>query len=371
MGRLFNLLRKDIILGIKDVFVILEIGFAVFMMLLLLFVIPEHIEIKGIAYIYDPTGIVEDFVVESYKELAKEREEDVDGREEVAKRSKEFYVDSREEVIEGMVKDTMAIGLIITETKDDKYNVELLTQPYTSEAFVKYIDIDMDDVLSLLKPPRWTFYPPDVFRSVEVRALQFGLKDDIPFNQRLLPPVILMMVGIMGLFVMVSLLGQERSEATIKAFQVSPASMWEFVISKHLMLLLLSFITFSTLYIPMMGFSGYPEALLITMLSVLIGSSIGVILGGIFDNPMASILWVLLLMIIFALPAISFFSPSFSPEWLKFIPSYHTLFGLDAAMFPDNNSHIIWQSAIVLVVIDVVLFTLSGLIFNKLVRKEA
>ena len=61
----------------------------------------------------------------------------------------------------------------------------------------------------------------------------------------------------------------------------------------------------------------------------------------------------------------------YCPQWLKLIPSYHTLFGLDAVMFPDNNRHIIWQGVSILAVIDVVLFALSGLIFNKLIRKEA
>lgn len=358
MKRIGNLFKKDIILGIKDVFILLELGFAVFIVLLLLFVIPENIEKDKTAYIYDATTLVKNFV-HSTAESA-----------EAQVRKGSHYVDSREEVIKGMEEDELAIGLIITEKKNGTYRVEFLTQPYTKNSIVQYVEVEMEDLMSILKPPGG-IYPPDVYKSVKVSSLQQGLRDELPFNLRLLPTILMYMVGILGLFAMVSLIGQERSDATIRALRVSPASMWEFLISKHLLLLATGFATFSILYLPMMGFGGYPEALLLIILTILMGSSIGVILGGLFDSPIGAILWVLLLMIVLSLPAISLFSPSFSPQWLKLIPSYHTLFGLDAVMFPDNNRHIIWQGVSILAVIDVILFAFSGLIFNKLIRKEA
>lgn len=358
MKRIGNLFKKDIILGIKDVFILLELGFAVFIILLLLFVIPENIEKDKTAYIYDATTLVKNFV-HSTAESA-----------EAQRRKGSHYVGSREEVIKGMEEDELAVGLIITEKKNGTYRVEFLTQPYTKNSIVQDVEVEMEDLMSILKPPGGV-YPPDVYKSVKVSSLQQGLRDELPFNLRLLPTILMYMVGILGLFAMVSLIGQERSDATIRALRVSPASMWEFLISKHLLLLATGFATFSILYLPMMGFGGYPEALLLIILTILMGSSIGVILGGLFDSPIGAILWVLLLMTVLSLPAISLFSPSFSPQWLKLIPSYHTLFGLDAVMFPDNNRHIIWQGVSILAVIDVALFALSGLIFNKLIRKEA
>ncbi|WP_041401360.1 hypothetical protein [Salinispira pacifica] len=64
MKKLGNLLRKDIVLGIKDVFLLLEIVFSVIFMLVLLFLIPESIRTEGHVYIWDRTGIIEDFVTE-------------------------------------------------------------------------------------------------------------------------------------------------------------------------------------------------------------------------------------------------------------------------------------------------------------------
>jgi hypothetical protein len=61
MKKLGNLLRKDIVLGIKDVFLLLEIVFSVVFMLVLLFLIPEDIRTEGHVYIWDRTGIIEEF----------------------------------------------------------------------------------------------------------------------------------------------------------------------------------------------------------------------------------------------------------------------------------------------------------------------
>ena len=282
MNRIGNLFKKDLILGIKDIFVFLEVGFAIVILFLLLFLIPEDIKKDALIYIYDETKIVENLITASV------------GLEDMEKKKGEYYVSSREEIIEGMLEEKSAMGLIITQNNNGTYNTELLTQPYTTDAMVQYIEIDMEDLFAIITPP-YDFYPNRVLDSVRIEALQWGLRDDLPFNKRLLPAILLMMVGVLGLFVMMSLIGQERVEATIRAFRISPAGMWEFLLSKHLLLLAIGFTTFSIIYLPMMGFGGYLPALLIILLTIILGSSIGVILGGLFDTPMAAMLWVFLL----------------------------------------------------------------------------
>lgn len=358
MTRVGSLFRKSLILGIKDVFVLLELGFSVVIVALLLFVVPEDIKREAVVYVFDETRLVEGFIAQNI------------GLEEMEERSGEFYVDSRDELIAGMTEDKAAIGLIISADSGGMFNVELLTQPYTTEALIRYIDIDLEDLIALIAPP-YDFYPPDVLASVRVEALQRGLRDELPFNQRLVPVVLMFMVGILGLFIMISLIGQERSEATLRAFLISPGRLWEFLLSKHLVLLLLGTCTFSIIYLPMMGLAGYLPSLAIILLTIIAGSAIGTFLGGIFETPMNAMLWVLLLMIVLGLPAVSLFSPTFSPGWLRIIPTYYTLFGLDAAMFPDNNGQVIWHGVAVLGGLDIVLVTASFATFGALVRKEA
>lgn len=359
MRRIANLLRKDILLGIKDIFILLEIGFSVVTVFLFLYLIPESFDTEATVFIYDESGVVEQFVSSTVP-----NHEDVMG---------EFYVDSRQELIDGMVENRSALGLEIRRSatgSPERYAVELLKQPYTTEAMAQFIEIDLEDLLSIIAPPAGV-YPVDVYESVRVTALQSGLRDEIPFNQRIMPAVMLFMVGILGIFAMVSLVGQERGDQTIRAFKVSPASLWEFLASKNLTVLFTGMVTYSILYIPIFGLSGYLPGLAIIALSIVLGSGIGTILGSFIADPMASIGFIFLFMIVLGLPMVSLLAPVFSPGWLKAIPSYFTVYGLDAAMFPDDNTQVIWQSVGILAAWAAGLYILSGIVFTARARKEA
>ncbi len=358
MRRIATLLKKDIILGFKDVFIILELVFAVVLVLLMLFVFPEDLNTEETVFIYDEAGVVEPFLDRL--------------PEDIAELSGDRFVADRRAVIDGMVENRNAMGVVIERGAADgpRYDVELLVQPYTTSGMVDYIRTELEDLFAVIAPPA-DAYPPDVYDSVRVTALTEGMRDQIPFNQLLLPTVLLFMVGIVGLFAMISLLGQERADQTIRAFRVSPAGLWEFLTSKHLVILLTGMATFSILYIPLIGLHGYLPSLLLMALTIVFGSALGTILGAFMTDPMASIGYVILLMMVLGLPAISLFAPVFAPPWLKLLPSYYTLHGLDAVMFGEGISRTYRQSVGMLAVFAAGFSLLSGLVFTRRTRKEA
>lgn len=358
MRRIATLLKKDIILGFKDVFIILELGFSVVLVLLMLFVFPEDINTEETVFIYDEAGVLAGFVDQLPDEFAE--------------LSGDLFVADREAVINGMVDNRNAMGVVISPDVSGRalYDVELLTQPYTTDGMAAYIRTEIEDILSIITPPTGA-YPVDVYEAVRVTSLTEGLRDEIPFNQLLLPTVLLFMVGIIGLFAMISLLGQERADQTIRAFRVAPSGLWEFLASKHLVILITGMATFSILYIPLIGLHGYLAALLLMALTIVFGSALGTLLGSYLTDPMAAIGYVILLMMVLGLPAISLFAPVFAPSWLKILPSYYTLHGLDSVMFGDGIGRTYWQSAGVLSTFAGGFYLLSGLVFTHQTRKEA
>ncbi|NBC28540.1 MAG: ABC transporter permease, partial [Spirochaetes bacterium] len=253
-------------------------------------------------------------------------------------------------------------------TSDGRIRTELLRQPYTPQGIVDYIELEMADMFSMLAPGA-AGYPVEVRDAVRVTALDGEGRGNVPFNQQLLPIVLLFMVGVIGLFSMISLIGQERADQTLQAYRVSPAGLWDFFLSKQVMLLLVGIVTFSILYIPMMGLAGYGQALVIMVLTIIVGSSIGAIIGSFFTDPMSAMGWVFLALVILALPSVSVLAPVFSPWFMRLIPSYYTLFGVDAAMFAPG-SRVVWESALYLSAIALVLYPLSGLIFTRRVGRE-
>ncbi|MFW5688805.1 MAG: hypothetical protein ACOC1U_04455, partial [Spirochaetota bacterium] len=88
MNRTLRLFRKDLSLGFQDVFILLEIGFAVVLVLLMLFVVPEEISTDETVFIHDETGLLEGIVENIAPEMADQ--------------FADFLVDSREAVVSGM-----------------------------------------------------------------------------------------------------------------------------------------------------------------------------------------------------------------------------------------------------------------------------
>ncbi|MFC2089999.1 ABC transporter permease [Bacteroidota bacterium] len=355
MSKLGNLYKKDLILGFKDVWIMLEIGASVLIAGMLLFIVPKEISRESPIYIQDETGI--------FKGMATQF-----GGEE-GKKAGQFFVDTREDVVAGMRKNKNSFGMIIQPRDSCNFHIEMLTQPYSSDAIISFLEVQMKDVFTVIANPS-SSYSPEVFEKVEVRALNDNVSKEPPFNQRMVPLILMFIVGFMGMFTMISLIGQERTDQTIRAYKVTPSRLFTLLLSKHLMLLTVGLMTFSIVFLPVVGFAGYLQALLVILPTILIGSAIGVLLGSYFDNPMSAIGWVFLFMVLFGLPGVSLFAPVFSPEWLKFIPSYYTLFGLDAAIFPDGYSNILWISIGILAAITVILLPLSSWIFTRKIRKE-
>lgn len=355
MRVLANLYRKDLILGFKDIWIILEMGAAVMITALILFVVPKDIHREAPVFIQDETGVFQIIATQFGSDSQQ--------------KSGNMFVDSREEIVEGMTKNKTAFGMIIRSAPENRFAVELLTQPYANEAMVDFFEVQMTDVFSMLSQNP-NAYSPDVLQKVQVISLQENSRDDIPFNLRLIPIILVFIVGFVGLFTMISVIGQERTDQTIRAYKVTPARLWQMLTSKHLMLLTVGLITFSIIYLFPVGFHGYLKGLLVIIPTILIGNALGVILGSYFDNPMSGMGWVFLIVLLFGLPGISLFNPVFSPEWLRFLPSYYTLFGLDAAIFPDGYSHNLWISIAVLFAVAILLLLLSGIVFTRKMRKE-
>ena len=110
MNRIGSLYKKDLLLGIKDVFVILEVGFAALILALLLFVIPDDIKRDATVYIYDETKVVETFVADAV------------GLDDMEENVGEYYVDSRDELIEGITDERSALGIIISQRAEGTYD---------------------------------------------------------------------------------------------------------------------------------------------------------------------------------------------------------------------------------------------------------
>ena len=132
----------------------------------------------------------------------------------------------------------------------------------------------------------------------------------------------------MGLFIMAAYVFLDKKEGVIKAFAVTSAPVWKYLMSKMLMLTITSFVTSLILIVPVMGVRiNYLLVLILLVPTGFFASALGLLLASYFDDMVKSFGVMYLLMIGMMLPAFAYYIPSWDPMWLKFVPSYYMIYG--------------------------------------------
>ena len=162
----------------------------------------------------------------------------------------------------------------------------------------------------------------------------------IPFNKRMVPVFICFEALVVGFILGGALMLSEKEEGTMQALRISPMGVDRYLISKTLL-----FSIIATLYALLMaffcvgfGFSVLGFALL-SFFGAAIFSLIGLAFTTIFKDMSSWFFSMALLLSINMLPAVAYSEPSFSPLWLRIIPSYSIIFAYEKILFGmDGNS---------------------------------
>ncbi len=175
-------------------------------------------------------------------------------------------------------------------------------------------------------------YAPDAI-NVEVESI-YGGSRTIPFNQRMTPVFICFEALIIGLILGGALMLSEMEEGTIRALRISPMGVHRYLLSKTLL-----FSIMGTLYALLMAFFcvgfgfSIPLFLLLSFFGAAVFSLLGLAFSTLFRDLSSWFLSMAFLLSINMLPLVSYSEPSFSPLWMKAIPSYSMLFAYDGILF--------------------------------------
>lgn len=158
----------------------------------------------------------------------------------------------------------------------------------------------------------------------------------IPMRERIIPMLLLFIlsVEVLGL---ATLIIQEVEKGTARALLTSPLRMHQFFTSKALMGMLLAFGQLVLLVVITGKISTSPLLLLATLLlgSFLIVGT-GFFIAAISRDNMSVLAWGMLIIILFAIPAISIMLPGLATGWIELIPSFflvdalHRILNFDA-----------------------------------------
>jgi ABC-2 type transport system permease protein len=161
---------------------------------------------------------------------------------------------------------------------------------------------------------------------VEIIETVLGTGVNIPWEQRLLPLMVLMSIMIAGTMVPATSLVNEKAKRTLPALAVSPATLGDIFAAKGLLGMLLSMFTGLMILFLNQAFGGQPGLLLgVLLLGTIFSSAIGVILGAVVKDINTLMAVVKSLGIFLYGPAFIYIFPDI-PQWIgRLFPTFYIL----------------------------------------------
>lgn len=209
---------------------------------------------------------------------------------------------------------------------------------------------------------------------VEQRVLREGVEayDEIPFNRLMVPSLLFSDPAMIGLVFIAVLIFMEKGEGTLRAFLVTPGHTWEYLLSKALSMAALA-IGFTLLFVPAtVGLRGPNWLYLLGLIALgaIFSTLLGAVVAVFFDNISQYMFPAFIAILFISLPGIAYYVPSFSPAWLRWMPTYPLAHGLREAIFPTGNVQLIAQAILWTLVASVVALALATWTFQRQIAQK-
>jgi hypothetical protein len=185
-------------------------------------------------------------------------------------------------------------------------------------------------------------------------------------RENLVPVMVVFMGSLMGFFIVMAYIFLDKDEGVIRAFAVTPSSVWKYLFTKTMIIMSTVVISSSIITIPVMRLQpNYLLFYLMLIISTFAFASLGLFISSFFDNISKAFGILYAIMIAMMIPAFSYYIPSFDPVWLRFFPSYPMLQSMkEIIMVNTDVAYVLTYSAIFLGG-GILLFVLANYRFKK------
>jgi hypothetical protein len=220
---------------------------------------------------------------------------------------------SSEEELRQAVQEGEAIGLL-----GDGEDVVTILHPGLSGKYVRAIMLMLDHPEKSL---------------VEVEKLDDSIRT-IPFNERMAPVFICFEALVIGFILGGALMLSEKEEGTIRALRISPMGVDRYLISKTILFSAIAVIYALIMAVFSVGFDfSAIRFILLSFFGSAVFSLIGLAYTTFFKDLSSWFFSMAVLLSINMLPVVSFMNPTFSPFWIRLIPSYPMIFEYENILF--------------------------------------
>ena len=332
--KLKYLVIKDWLLITKNYFFYVTLFMAVLMVLLINFVIPEDSSIQTKTFFtstYEMSeGMKDSFIQSGY-----------------------IFVDSQKNMDEKLKDNLQSIGIIFKGSN----HMEFRLQGYESEKFKNLLRVTAE------------MENPTINDESKVKITQLKKANEqkiIPFNQSILPLFHVMEPALLGLFLIASMIFSEKDENTITLYYTAPSKLNNFFLSKIIVLIVLGIISVTLTTVLTVGFTAnYFYLIILTVVCSFMGSSIGLLLASFFKSFTNAMMWIVAISLLLSFSFMSYFSPSYTPLLIKFLPTYYMIFAYKEGLFPSGNPNIIYQTIFISGSLGIVTYLLALINYKR------
>lgn len=262
---------------------------------------------------------------------------------------------SRDEILQRIRENRSSIGLYIS-TQENKLVYEFILQGYESDRLKATMEAHVVG---------WATMEAGYPVNSTITVLESN-NPNIPVNKGMLPVFLVMESALMGLFMVAAYIFQDKEEGTIRAYAVTPATLWQYLLSKVVVFVLFGWVSglFATILI--MGFNlQYLQFMFLLTSASIFGTVLGLLVSGLFNSFMKSMAGIFALMFILGASVVSYYTPSFSPVYIKVLPTYPMLFAFREVLFPTGNAALVYMNVLGYLAASAVLFVISVRLHKK------
>ncbi len=204
-----------------------------------------------------------------------------------------------------------------------------------------------------------------IFDAQEVRTIE---DNPVLLNVRenTLPVFLTFNGALMGFFIVAAYVFLDKKEDVIRAYAVTPSAVWQYLLSKIMIVAVTSVVTSLIIVLPVMGARAQYGGLLIFLLATgFFTSSLGLLVSGFYENINKSFGALYLIMMFLMIPGAAYYIPSWEPAWIRLIPTYYVLEGFQETLLPAGEISYVLMSSLGFFAAGMVLFLLADLRFRS------
>ena len=265
-----------------------------------------------------------------------------------------YVLDDEEDMIR-LSNNKGKIGATTTMERSGNFSYKYFLQGYETQRY--------SDVLYLLHT-----FTSDEINSVKdsQTTREIGTTGRLNNRETVVPVFIAFSGALMGFFIIMSYVFLDKSQGVIKAFAVTPSSIWNYLLSKIFVILTTVLISSSIVVIPIMKLKpNYLLFYVFLIASSFLFSSLGLLIASFFDTISKAFGVLYVMMLGLMLPAFSYYISSFDPIWIRFLPTYPLLEGFKGIMKGQADVLYVLIYTAVFLVGGGVLLTIANFRFKK------